>query len=101
VGGAPTQPERDAQRVSLRLGQLLPELEERSAQLLGRGERELHVRLDPDRPGDSKSAGRSGALEQRGLADARLASHHQYASLPGANAIQQPVEDLALACPTE
>ena len=40
-------------------------------------------------------------LQQRGLADARLAIHHQDAPVPAARGLQQPVERLALAFAAE
>ena len=40
---------------------------------------ELHLPLDPDGPGDPELPRRlDRVLEQRGLADARLAVHHQH-----------------------
>ena len=86
----------------LGLREALHEREERGTQLLHRRERELHLRLDPERPGDPKPApGLDRVLEQGGLADARFAMHHQHAAAPAADAVQQPVEHLALAFPTE
>ena len=86
----------------LGLRETLHELEERRTQLLNRRERELHLRLDPGRPGDPKLARRlDRVLEQRGLADARFAVHHQHAAAPAAHAVQQPVEHLALAFPAD
>jgi hypothetical protein len=65
----------------VRLRQPLPELEERGTELLNRRERELHLRLDPEGPGDPKLAcSGDRVLEQRGLADARFAMHHQHAA---------------------
>jgi hypothetical protein len=84
------------------LGQALAELQERRAQLLDRRVRELHLRLDSNGPGDPKlGCRRDDVLEQRGLPDARLAMHHQGAATPGANAVEQPVEDLALGFSAE
>jgi hypothetical protein len=81
---------------------VLQKLGERGAQLLNRRERELHLRLDPGRRGDPKSA-RSlcRVLEEGGLADARFAMHHQHAAAHAAHAVQQPVEHLAFAFPAE
>ena len=86
----------------LGLRESLHELEERGTQLLNRRERELHLRFDPGGPSDPEVApGLDRVLEQRGLADARFAVHHQHATTPGAHAVQQPVENLALAFPAE
>ena len=88
MGGTPNQSKRDAKRLSLGLWKMLHELVERSTQLLGRCERELHLRLDSDGPGDPKLAcSLNGVLQQRGLADARLSMHHQHAAVPGTNAV--------------
>ena len=86
----------------LGLRETVHKLEERGTQLLNRRERELHLRFDPGRPGDPKLApSLDRVLEQRGLADARFAVHHQHAAAPAAHAVQQPVEHLALAFPAE
>jgi hypothetical protein len=58
--------------------------------------------LDPGRPGDPKLArGFNRVSEQRRLADARFAVHDQHGAGPAAHAGQEPVEDRALAVPTE
>jgi hypothetical protein len=86
----------------LRLRQPLHELEHRCAQLLKRGEGELHLRLDPERPGDLKSPGSlSRVLEQRGLPDACFAMHHQHPAMPASHPVQQSVERLTLVLPTK
>ncbi len=86
--GSRSQPERDLERAVLRLRQGLHQLKERSAQLLSRRERELHLRLDPDSAGDPKlGCSLDRILEQRCLADARLAIHHQCLATSGANAV--------------
>ena len=86
----------------LGLRKTVEKLEERGTQLLNRCERELHLRFDPGRPGDPKPApSLDRVVEQRGLADARFAMHHQHAATPAAHAVQQPVEHLALAFPAE
>jgi hypothetical protein len=82
----------------LGLRQPLPDVEERRTQLLHRCERELHLSLDPDSPGDPElRSSLDRVLEQCGLADAGLAMHDQHAATPGAHAVQQPVEHVALA----
>jgi hypothetical protein len=81
---------------------MVQKVEERGTQLLSRCERELHLRFDPGCLGDPKPArSLDRVIEQRGLADARFAMHHQHAAAPAAAAVQQPVEHLALAFPAE
>jgi len=100
--GSRPKSERDAKCVVLRLRQTVRKLEERGTQLLDRSERKLHLRFDPGRPGGPKLARRfDRVLEQRGLADARFAMHHQYAAAPAARAVQEPVEHLAFTFPAE
>ena len=100
--GASDESERDAKRVVLGLRQTFQEVETRVAQLVNRCERELHLRLHPGRPRDPKLArSLDRVLEQRRLADARFAIHHQHAAAPPAHAVQQPVEHLALAFPAD
>ena len=97
-----TQPERDAERVALGIRQTLRSVEDRGAQLLKRRERELHLPLDPDGPDDPKLPPRlDRPIEQRGLADARLAMHHQGRPVAAARGVEQAVEHLALAFPAE
>jgi hypothetical protein len=72
----------------LGLRQAIREVEEWSTQLLRRCERELHLSLDPDGPGDPKlGCGLDRILEERGLADARLAVDDQYPATRGARAV--------------
>jgi hypothetical protein len=97
-----TEPERDAQRVVLGVRKALHELEERRAQLLNRREREFHLGLDPERPGDPKlRCGADRVLEKRRLSDARFAVHRQHSAAPSAGPAEQPVEHLGLAFPAE
>jgi hypothetical protein len=86
----------------LGLWESLHQLDERGTQLLRRRERELHFRLDPTGPGDAKPLPcLDRILEQRGLADARLAVHHQDAAVRRARGVKQPVERGALALASE
>ena len=102
VGGTPSQSKRDAKRLVLRLREAPHKLKERGAQLLNRRERELHLRLDPGRPRDPKPPpSLDRVLKQRGLADARVAMHHQHAATTAAHTVHQPVEHLPLALPAE
>ena len=94
--------ERDAERLALGLGQAVKKVEEGRAQLLSRGERDLHLCLDADRPGEPKRASSfRRILEQGGLADARFAVEHQHAPASAARAVQQSVEHLAFAFAAE
>jgi hypothetical protein len=93
---------RDAKRLVVGLRETVQTLEERGTQLLNRRERELHIRFDAGRPGDPKrTPSLDRILEQRRLADAGFAMHHQRAATTAAHAVQQPVEYLALAFPAE
>ena len=108
--GGTDESERDAKRLVLGLRVGAPQVEERGTQLLNRCERELHLRLDPGRPGDPKLArSLDRVLEQRRLADARFAVRHQHAAAPAAHAVQQSIERCPLTfaadqlhfCPAE
>ncbi len=74
-------------------------VEHRRAQLVQPGERELHLRLARPRPARRGQPGARSAsvLQQRRLADARLAAQHQHRALARPGALQQPVEHVALA----
>jgi len=64
------------------------------------GERKLHLRLDTR--GAHHSTTRrllDEILQQRRLAHARIASHHQDAALTRANIVDEPVEHVAFATP--
>ena len=94
------QPERHAQRVLLRGRKPVQPIEHRRAQLLQGRERELHLRLDTDRPHDPEPRrGPDRGLQQRRLADPRLAAHHQHPALPTTHRLKQPIQRLALAAP--
>ena len=83
-----TQSERDVKRVLLWPRKPLTKLQERRTQLLNRCERELNLRLDPGDPGDPKLArSLDRVLEQRRLADARFATHHQHTPAAAARAV--------------
>ena len=56
-GGPAAQPERDRQRVALRRREPLQPVEHRRAQLVQRGERQLHLGLDARRPHDPAARG--------------------------------------------
>ena len=61
------------------------------------GERELHLRLnagDPDDPTPRRPLG--DVLQQRRLANSRLAAHHEHRALPCPDALQLAVQHVAL-----
>ena len=70
-------------------GQALEPIEHRRAQMLKGGERELHLRLDADRPQDAKVGGRADrVVQERRLAHARLAAEHESAALAPAHRVE-------------
>ena len=80
VGRRPSAPaEHRRQRVTLRTGQQLELAEHGAAELVQAAVGELHLGLDPDRTGDVPAGNPPGKVaKQRALADARLASQHDY-----------------------
>ena len=96
--GAGRQAQRDAQRGLLGLRERAEPTEHRRAELMQSRERQLHLGLDPGDPGDAEARRLPSAMvQQRRLADARLAADDQHCALPAADVLQQPVERLALA----
>ena len=91
------QPERRAQGVALGRREPPQMPEQRRAQPVQAGERELHLGLDAGRPRDPEvvRGGREMA-EERGLADTGLTAQHEHPALATANVCDQPVEFLAL-----
>jgi hypothetical protein len=86
--------------IALRHGQMLEPSQHRCQQLVQPGKGELHLRLDPR--GAQHAAARrmlDDVLEQRGLAHARLATHHQRPALTRADSLDEPVEHRELAAP--
>src|SRR5262249_54072116 len=66
------EPERDPQRVALRGRQPRQAIQQRRAQLVNAGERQLHLRFHPRGPGHPHVRRRPGrVLQHRGLAPAR------------------------------
>ena len=89
--------EHGAQGIALRGRQRLQAVQHRRAQLMQSGERELHLRLDaggPRHPAARRLPGQ--VVQQRRLADARLAVHHQRPALARAKRPDQPVQHAAL-----
>jgi hypothetical protein len=64
------------------------------------GERKLHLGLDARGPRDAAfRPARGEVLEQRGLADARLATQDEYSAMARENTVDHLIEVLALAPP--
>jgi hypothetical protein len=76
-------------------------VEQRRAELMQAGEGQLHLGFDADRRGEPAS-GRTSThvLQQRGLADPRLAAEDQDATSTTSNVCQQPIQRPALAAST-
>ena len=89
---------RSAARRAAAPGSRSSVVQHRRAQLMQPGERQLHLRLHahrarhpaPVRPVDQ-------VVQQRGLAHARVAAHHQRPALTGPDRLDQPVEHVAFA----
>jgi hypothetical protein len=89
----------DAECLVLRPREAVQKVEKRGAELLQRGEWQLHLRLDAGRPGNPEFSPRlDGVIEQRGFPHTCLPVHDQHAT---ASTVQKPVEDLALAFTAE
>ena len=92
----------DIQRVLLRLRQRVELVEQRRAELMDPGERQLHLRLHARDLRHTESRGTtSGVPKQRRLSDARLASDDEDGALTLAHVCQEPVEHFALAGPVK
>src|SRR5882672_6988635 len=90
--------ECDAKRVPLRRRKAHPEREDGCAQLLKGRERELDLPFDPHRLCDPKGVPLlHDVIEQRRLADSRLAVNDQDRATPGARRLEEFLEQLALA----
>ena len=94
--------EGDAERVTLKIGETLGELEDRRTELLQRRVVKLHLPLDAGSPNDAEILARlDRVLEQRGLADAGVSVHHKDGAASVPRGIQQPLEHRALALPAQ
>ena len=88
----------DAQRVLLRVRKFVEPGEHRRAELMQRGERQLHFGLDAGDAQDSNTGGLPSAVVQEGrFADARLAAHDKRRALAVADIRQEPIERSAFA----
>jgi hypothetical protein len=95
-----TEAERSPQRIAQRTRETIEAIQHRRTQLMQPGERELHLRMDArstHHPAALRLPGR--VVQQRRLAHARLAGHHQHPALTRANGIDQPVKDIAFTAP--
>jgi len=87
------QTEHRPQRVTLGAGQPLKTTEQRYAQLMQAGERQLHLGLDSHRPLDGQVRRRCGqVLKQRRLPDPRFAPNHQRPAPAPADVIDQAIQ---------
>ena len=94
----PTQPEGRGQRVALRLRQKAQAIQHRQAELMQGGEGKLHLGLDPCGPHDLAARRlRLQVVQQRGLADPRLAAQDKRSAVARKNSRDNSIEGLALA----
>ena len=92
-----SQPERGRQRIALRAGKPIEPIQDRPTQLMQRRERELDLRLEPDRAQDPQIRCRPDrVLEQRRLPDPRLAGDHQRGTAPAPYRHQLPIQRCTL-----
>ena len=97
---AGAEAERRLQRVSLRRGQAVERVEQWCAELMEPGERQLHLGLDTGGAQHEHAiVGAERVVEQRGLADPRLATQHQHTAAAGAGAGEQRAERRQLVLP--
>ena len=90
------QPERRAQRIALRERQPVGAVQQRRAQVMQAGEGELHLGLHARGPHHAAPRGLAGdVVDQRCLADPRLAAQHQDRAGARPGGPQQPVEAVA------
>jgi hypothetical protein len=83
------QPKRHAQRILLGSWQVPEPIEYRGAQLLKRGERQLHLRLNADCPQDAKvTGGADRVVQKRRLTNSRLAAEHKGPALTTAHHVE-------------
>jgi hypothetical protein len=86
----------------LRNREILEAIQHRRQQLVQPGEGELHLRLDTRGP--HHTAARrlpDHVIQQRRLAHARFATHHQCPALTPANGVDEAVEYVAFGAPAD
>ena len=95
------QAERRRERIALRGGQALPEIEHRAAKLMQPPVCKLHLGLDARSSCDT-TPGRPShqVLQQRRLAGPQLATQDQHPTLTPPGTLQQCIECVPLATPT-
>jgi hypothetical protein len=95
-----TETERPPQRSTLQPREPREAVEHRRAQLVQSGEREFHLRLDTGSAHHPAARGMLGqVVQQRRLAHARLAPHHQRLAFTCVHTVEEPVEYVAFAAP--
>ena len=102
VGGClRAESERRLERITLWVGQSLPQIEHRRAQLMQAGVGELHLVLDASRLRHA-APGRTlhDVPQQCRLSDTWLAAHDQHFALTRPHALQQSIQSTALVVPT-
>ena len=97
-----SQAERGRERVALWLRQPRQATEQGGAELVERGERQLHLRFHAGRPEQPQVPRRPGCIvQQRALADPGLAADHQDTAAPSPDRMEEPVEYPAFSVPVE
>lgn len=92
--------ERHAQGALLGLWQAVELPEQRGAELMQPGERQLHLGLDAGDPGDAEPRRLlDGVAQQRRLADPRISADDEDRAAAVAGVVQQPPDGLAFAQP--
>ena len=88
------QAEGGTKGATLRIGQAVKSIQERSAELMQSCVGELHLGLDAGQPHDmATDSARFEVFEQRCLADSGFASQHEHLTLPSPRASHETVED--------
>jgi hypothetical protein len=96
------QPERDTQRVALRNREPRQPVQQRRAQQVQAGERQLHLRFRPRCPGYPHIRRRLGhVLQQRRLAYPGLTAHHQRPPASRPQIPEEGVKHAALLLPVQ
>ena len=102
MAGPALQPERDVERLALRIGETLADSRIGEHSCCSAAKSSSISPSTPQVADDAEILARlDGVLEQRGLADARIAVHHEDGAVTVAGAVQQPLEHGQLALPAE